>query len=115
MVTFAAAVILIISPTLVPKTVDIQLSPDQNLLSYFLGASELGIAYLSFQSRNISDKYALRAIVISFIIFHSVTAILEIYGLSQLASSKIIANILLRIIIVVLFYYYGIYKINRIG
>ncbi len=114
-VTFAAAVVLIVEPSLIPKTVNIEVNHDQYLLSYFLGAAELGIAYLSFQSRNIKDKYALKIIIISFIVFHSSTGVLEVYGLLQGTDFKIIGNILLRAVISILFYYFGVYKINRQG
>ena len=109
-VTLAAAIALIVTPELIPNTVDITISHNQYLLSYFLGAAELGIAYLSFQSRKINDAYALRIIVISFIIFHAATGLLEIYALSRNTSPKIIVNTLLRIVMVSLFCYYGIYK-----
>jgi hypothetical protein len=109
-VTLAAGIVLIAVPALIPKTVNIDLAGDQYLLSYFLAAAELGIAYLSFQSRKINDKYALRVIIMSFIIFHAATGLLELYGLFQDVSPKIIGNILLRVVIVILFYYYGIYK-----
>lgn len=109
-VTLVAGIVLVIEPVWIPGTVDIQINSDQYLLSYFLGAAELGIAYLSFYSRKIRDPYALRIIVTSFLIFHAATGILEIYALFQEVSPKIIGNILLRIGIVALFYYYGIYK-----
>jgi hypothetical protein len=109
-ITLAAGVVLIVAPAVIPKTVDIQIRPNEYLLSYFLGAAELGIAYLSFFSRTIQDKYALRIICTTFIVFHAATGILELYGLLQGISSKIIGNIFLRIVVVVLFYYYGIYK-----
>lgn len=109
-VTLAAAIVLIVAPAVIPKTVDIAINHDQYLLSYFLGAAELGIAYLSFRSRKINDAYALRIIVISFIIFHAATGLLEIYALSRDTSPKIIVNILLRIAMVGLFCYYGICK-----
>jgi hypothetical protein len=109
-VTLAAGVVLIIAPTAIPKTVDIHISPEEYLLSYFLGAAELGIAYLSFYSRKINDKYALRVIIATFIVFHTATGMLEIYGLLQGVSFKIIGNIILRLVVIGLFYYYGIIR-----
>ena len=113
-VTFMAAIVLIVAPTLIPKTVDITLNHDQYLLSYFLGAAELGIAYLSFQCKTITDKFALKTIIYSFIIFHAATGLLEIYGLTaQELTSKIIGNIILRIVIVALLFYFWLNKIDR--
>jgi hypothetical protein len=109
-VTFAAGVVLIAAPALIPKTVGIEIGPEQFLLSYFLGAAELGLAYLSFYARKINDRHALRIIVSSFIVFHLATGIVEIYALAQGVSPNLIANIALRIIVSVLFFYYGFYK-----
>lgn len=109
-ITLAAGIVLIVAPELIPKTVDITITSGEYLLSYFLGAAELAIGFLSFYSRKINDKYALRIIVITFMIFHAATGLLEIYGLFQNVSLKIIGNIILRFAIVFLFYYYGIHK-----
>lgn len=112
-ITLAAGIVLVIAPAIIPGTVNIQLLANQYLLCYFLGAAEFGIAYLSFFSRTINDQSALRIIIISFIVFHAASGILELYAFSEGVSSKIICNIILRIIIVILFLYYGIYK-NRV-
>lgn len=109
-ITFAAGILLVTSPATIPQTVNIQLSSNQYLLCYFLGAAEFAIAYLSFFSRSIKDNHALRIIVITFIVFHAATGILELVGLYRGIQPGIIANIILRVIIVVLFYYYGISK-----
>lgn len=109
-ITFAAGILLVAAPAAIPQTVNIQLSYNQYLLCYFLAAAEFAIAYLSFFSRNIKDNYALRIIVISFIVFHSATGILELVGLYRGIQPGIIGNIILRVIIVALFYYYGISK-----
>ena len=110
LITFAAGIVLIIAPTAIPKTVDIDISSNEYLLCYFLGAAELGIAFLSFFGREIEDKKALRLISSTFIVFHLATGALETYALTQGISSKIISNIPLRIIIASLFWYYGIHK-----
>lgn len=65
---------------------------------------------MSFFSRTFKDKYALRIVSTTFIIFHTATGVLELYALLQGISSQIIGNIILRIVIVTLFYYYGVYK-----
>ncbi|WP_018626306.1 hypothetical protein [Niabella aurantiaca] len=113
LVTFAAAVVLIAAPAAIPGAVDIKMGQDQFLLCYFLGAAELAIAYLSFQSRKITDAKALRIIVISFIIFHTATGLLEAFGATQGISPKIIANIVLRILIVSLLYYFGLHRYSN--
>jgi len=109
-VTLAAGIVLVVAPSLIPQTVNIKIAPNEYLLCYFLGAAEFGIAYLSFFSRTLDDKSALRIISKTFIVFHAATGVLELYALLEGLSPKIIVNILLRIVIVVLFYYYGVSK-----
>lgn len=113
LITLAAGIVLVVAPTLIPKTVNIDISPNQYLLSYFLAAAELGIAYLSFFAVTIADKNALRIICSTFIVFHLATCGLEIYAFIEGISSKIIFNIILRILVTALFWYYGIYKIRK--
>jgi hypothetical protein len=110
LITLAATVVLIIAPNVIPGTVDIDISSKEYLLCYFLGAAELCIAFLSFFASKIEDKKALRLISSTFIVFHLATGTLETFALSQGTSSKILFNILLRIIITALFWYYGIHK-----
>ena len=112
LITFTAAVVLIVAPAAIPGTVEIKISSNQYLLSYFLGAAELSIAFLSFFGRKIEDKKTLLLISSTFIVFHLATGALEAFSLSQGGSSKIIFNIILRMIIAVLFWYYGIHKIK---
>lgn len=109
-ITFAAAVVLIVTPYAIPQTVDIHLQPNEYLLSYFLGAAELAIAYLSFYGRKVGDTHALRVITGTCIVFHAATGLLELYAVLQGGSPKIIANSILRVVIVALFYYYGLRK-----
>lgn len=54
-ITFAAAIVLVILPAFIPSTVNIKITSEQYLLSYFLATAEISIAYLSFVCRNIKD------------------------------------------------------------
>lgn len=112
-VTFVAAIVLVIAPELIPKTVGINLDKSAYLLSYFLGAAEFGIAYLSFFAARLKNIEALRLICASFIVFHLATAVLEIYALAQGVNTAILANVALRIIISVLFGYFGLLKLTK--
>jgi hypothetical protein len=113
-ITLAAALVLICAPSVIPHTVNIQMGPGQFLLCYFLAAAELALAYLSFYSRNITDKAALRHVVITMIIFHGMTLLLEVFALSRGISPKILVNILARVVIIALFYFYGILKTAQV-
>jgi hypothetical protein len=112
-ITLAASIVLIVSPALIPETVNIKITPNEYLICYFLGAAEFAIAYLSFFSIKIKDPKVLRLISSTFIVFHITTGILELVAFTQGISIKIIANIVLRIIVSVLFAYYGIYKTSN--
>lgn len=107
LVTFAAGVVLIVAPGVIPSFVGIQVDHQANLLCYLLGASELSLAVLSYFSRKLSDKQALQLICLTFIVFHSLTAIVEVYAFSQGASARIWANVLVRMIVTGLFFYYS--------
>lgn len=111
-ITFAAGIVLIVSPKIIPKTVGIEISTSQNLLSYLLGTAEIALAYLSFCARKISDIKGLRLISTTFIIFHALTAVVELIAFNQGLNVKILANVLLRILIVFLFFVYGIKNQN---
>jgi hypothetical protein len=110
LITLAAAVVLIIAPAAIPGTIGIDISQDQYILCYFLAASELAIAFLSFFARSIDDKRSLRLIALSFIMFHLATAILEAYAASEGGNKKILINIIFRLLIAALFWYYGVYR-----
>lgn len=105
-ITLLAGIVLIISPGLIPATVNITLQPNQYLLCYFLGAAEIAIAYLSFHSRKVSDPKTLNLLVNTFIVFHLATAAVEIYDYLQGGSIKLWANVLLRVIISLLFLFF---------
>lgn len=107
-VTFAAGVVLIVSPELIPKTVAIQLPPQAYLLSYFIGSAELALAFLSYYSRTITDAKSLSLICLTFVVFHAVTAAVEVYAFTQGTSAKIWGNVALRLLILLLFWYYGV-------
>lgn len=109
-ITLAAGIVLIVAPAAIPATVDIQMQPGEYLLSYFVGAAEIAIAWLSFSTRKITDRHALRIIVTTCIVFHAATGLLEMYALFQGSSIKLTGNIMLRLAVVALFYYYGIVK-----
>lgn len=112
-VTFLAGLFLVIFPELIPKMVDVSVTKNQYILCYFVAACEFAIAYLSFQTAKIKDFNAVRIILNSFIIYHSITAILEVFVLKNGESKVLILNIVLRIIISFLFYIFGILRLTK--
>lgn len=110
-VTLAAGVVLFGWPAAIPGTVGISLAPNSYLLCYLLGAAEIGIAFLSFATRKLQDRAALRIISGTFVVFHLTTAAGELWAYIQGLMPLIIGNILLRLIIAFLFIFYGIYQL----
>ncbi|MBD2756785.1 hypothetical protein [Spirosoma validum] len=113
-VTFAAGVVLIVTPGLIPGSVNIHLNPEANLLCYLLGACEVSLAVLSYYGTKLRNVEAIQLICLTFIVLHSLTAAVEIYAFSQGASAKIWGNIALRIVVSGLFIYYGIAKKSKV-
>lgn len=114
LITLAAGIVLIANPPLIPETVSIDINPQQYLLCYMLGAAELSIGFLSIFASKLKEGVwtSLRLISLSFILFHLMTGALEIWAYKNGADSKILINLLARILISILFGYYGVYRIK---
>jgi hypothetical protein len=112
LVTFAAGIVLIIAPNLVPNAVNITVPPNAYLVCYLLGAMEIGIAYLSFFAAKLKDLSALKLISLSFIVLHAVTAVVEVYAIAQGVTPVLWGNVALRIGVALLFAYYGVRKLQ---
>lgn len=108
--TFGAGLMLIISPSVIPGTVDVHVHKNQYLLCYLLAAAEFSIAYLSFSSRKIMDFTILKPIIVSLIIFHASTMALEIISITNGVSLTLLGNIIARAVIVCMLSYFGLYK-----
>lgn len=109
-ITLAAGIVLVLAPNFIPRTVGIHVDSQAYLICYFLGAAELGLAFLSYYARTLRDAEALRLIVWTFIVFHASTAALEIYAFTQGLSAIIWANVAVRVIAVILFAHVGLSK-----
>lgn len=109
-ITLAAGIVLIAAPAYIPATVNIRLNPEAYLLSYFLGAAEIALAFLSFFASRLKGNEAIRLIASCFALFHLLTALAELYALTQGADSGLLANVLVRFMVSALFLYFGIYK-----
>ena len=106
-VTGAAGVVLIGAPKLIPGVVGIQLPVSAYLISYLLGAAEVSLAVLSYLSTKLSDQQALRVVCLTFVVFHGLTALVEVYAFVQRARAQVWVNVLVRVVVVGAFIYYG--------
>jgi hypothetical protein len=106
--TLAAAVVLVVAPTAIPRTVGIIITPSAFLLCYLLAAAELCFGVVSWGARDLTDAKALQLVAISFIVFHSASAVLEVWAFTAGLSDRLLANVVLRVVAVMLFAHYGI-------
>jgi len=107
-ITLAAAIVLTVSPGLIPRIAGVRLAPNADLLAYLLAGAEFGIASLSFGGARLSDPRALRVMAGACIVFHATSALLETYAaLRQIGNQLLVANIVGRVAIVLLFVWFS--------
>ena len=106
--TLLAAVVLFVSPGLIPGMAGVRLAPDAYLMAYLLAGAEFGIAFLSFGGARLGDPRALRLVADSCIVFHATSAVLESYAAYQGAGNlALVANVVARLIIIALFVHFS--------
>jgi len=105
-ISLAAGIVLIVAPELIPSTVNIEMQAQHYLLSYFLGSAEISLAVLSFYGRKLPQFQSLRLIVNTLVVFHLLTAGVEIYDFLKGGSEKLWINVCLRLIISFLLLFY---------
>jgi len=99
----------ILAPSAIPGAVGIHVEPTTYLVCYLLGSSELGLAFLSFFSRRLTDASTMRLVCWTFIVVHASTALVEVYAVVRGGvAAAVWANVVLRVLVVVLFVHYGI-------
>lgn len=111
-VTMAAGVVLLVAPAVIPGAIGIQLNPTAYLVCYLLGAAEISLAVLSYFARYVTDRQARQLVCLTVIVFHALTAFVEMYAFAEGVSPRIWANVALRLLIIGLFIYYR-RKINQ--
>ena len=83
-------------------------------IAQFMGIVVLGMAAISFLSRNVKDKTALNAILIGIIIMHAGSLFLAIYGMNAgLMSQEAYADIVIHGLSAIIFTYFLFQKEDR--
>ncbi|QFU89846.1 hypothetical protein [Amycolatopsis sp. YIM 10] len=108
LITFAAGVVLIAAPGLIPGAVGVHVPADAYLVCYLLGAAELAMAFLSFAGRNLRQSDGIRLVALTMIVFHGCTAAVEIYAFARGVHAGIWVNVALRVAVIALFFRYGL-------
>ena len=109
-ITLAAGVVLVAAPRAIPSFVDVDLAPGGFVVCYFLAGAEFSIAFLSFYGARCRETESIRLTVLTIIVFHASTAVLEVYALKQGIDVRLWSNVALRVIVIALFSYYGVLK-----
>ena len=104
LITLAGAIVLTVFPTAIPSLVGITLERPEYLLAYLVGAAELAAAVLSFGAARLTDRAALGLIVLTFVVLHGFSGILDIVYMAVTdANGTMIANTVARFAVVAVF------------
>lgn len=104
LITLAAGVMLIAAPSLIPSVLGLAVDETGVLLAYFLGAAEIALGFLSAMTASVQDGRLLRIAVATFILFHALTAGVEVLWMVRAGvSGALVANIVMRIAAIVIF------------
>jgi hypothetical protein len=103
-ITLAGAVVLMVFPTAIPSMVGITLERPEYLLVYLVGAAELAVAVLSFGATRLTDPAALRLVVMTFVVLHGASGVLDLVYMGVIGpNATIIANTVLRFAVIAVF------------
>jgi hypothetical protein len=104
LITLAGATVLTVFPTAIPSVVGIQLERPEYLLVYLVGAAELAAAVLSFGAARLTDRAALGLIVLTFVVLHGFSGILDVVYIAVTdVNGTMIANTVARLAVVAVF------------
>ena len=104
LITLTGAIVLAVFPTAIPSAVGITVARPEYLLVYLVGAAELAVAVLSFGAIRITDRAALRLIVMTFVVLHGASGILDlVYMAMTEVDGTMIANTAARFTVVLVF------------
>lgn len=103
-ITLAGAFVLVVFPAAIPSAVGITITRSDYLLVYLVGAAELAVAVLSFGAIRITDWAAVRLIVMTLVVLHTTSGILDIvYMALTEPNATMISNTVLRFAVVTVF------------
>ena len=104
LITLAGAVVLMVFPTAIPSAVGIPVERPEYLLVYLAGAAELAAAVLSFGAARLTDPAALRLIVMTFVVLHGASGILDLVymGMTEV-NGTLIGNTVARFTVMAVF------------
>lgn len=106
LITLAGADVLVAFPTAIPSMIGLDVTRQEYLLVYLVGAAELAVAVLSFGAARLTDRAALRLIVVTLMVLHGASGILDILYMALTETSAVlIANTIARFAVVAVFFF----------
>ncbi|OBG85549.1 hypothetical protein A5698_03930 [Mycobacterium sp. E136] len=103
-ITLAGAAVLMLFPTAIPSVAGITLDRQAYLLVYLVGAAELAVAVLSFGAARLTDRAALRLIVVTLAVLHATSGVLDIVYMSLTqANTTMVVNAVVRFVVAAVF------------
>ena len=102
-ITAAAGVVLAVAPAAIPGAVGIRLAPDAFLVCYLLAAAEFAFAALSYWGAGLTDARSVRVVVLTLVVLHGTSALLEILAIVRGADARLWLNVVARSIVLGLF------------
>ena len=86
----------------------LNISQSANFLWYLLGAASITLAVISFYAAYLREGASIRAVRISLMTFHGLSALVSMWVATNGMSSLIWINATIHIIFFVLFWYFGL-------
>lgn len=103
-ITLAGAAVLMLFSTAIPSVAGITLDRQAYLLVYLVGAAELAVAVLSFGAARLTDRAALRLIVVTLAVLHATSGVLDIVYMSLTqANTTMVVNAVVRFVVAAVF------------
>ncbi|OBB47660.1 hypothetical protein A5752_22955 [Mycobacterium sp. 852002-51961_SCH5331710] len=103
-ITLAGAAVLMLFPTAIPSVAGFTLDRQAYLLVYVVSAAELAVAVLSFGAARLTDRAALRLIVVTLAVLHATSGVLDIVYVSLTqANTTMVVNAVVRFVVAAVF------------
>lgn len=104
------ALILVVAPARLDSALG--LSANADFLWHLLAACSLSFAVLSFLAIQISERQALRGIVLTLMVFHAASAVVSIWGIFEGLPAFVWANTAIHVMFLGLFWALGLRRHN---
>jgi hypothetical protein len=102
--------IFIFFPNQLMQVFGIQLLQKGFFIYYLLGVTSLSFSVLSFSAIKLNDRASIRAIGLTFLIFHAAEAVVGVYEFTKGINSLVWITVVVHAVFSFLFWVFGVYK-----